>query len=72
MQQHDREDLFMTPGSRSIQRVVGPNGRSPVSFHDAWPLSQSEVLYQKGGFAPTETDPAYRGLVVPIRYHSSF
>ncbi|HYR63490.1 MAG TPA: hypothetical protein VET24_12785 [Actinomycetota bacterium] len=55
-----------------MKRVVGPNGASPVTFHDAWPLSQSEVLYWTGGFAPTETDADYRALLVPITCTSSF
>lgn len=62
----------MNTASRVVTRVVGPNGASPVSFHDAWPLSQSEVLFQKGGFAPTQTEDDYKPLARPIRYTSSF
>lgn len=56
----------------SVARIVGPNGESPVSFHDARPLSQSEVLYQKGGFAPTQGEERFKALQEPIRYASSF
>jgi len=62
----------MNTASRVVTRIVGPNGASPVSFHDAWPLSQSEVLFQKGGFAPTQSEDGYKTLVRPIQYASSF
>lgn len=62
--------VIATPG---VKRVVGPNGSSPVSFHDAWPLSQSEVIFKSDfAFSPTECDAAFRDLVQPIRYTSSF
>lgn len=55
-----------------VKRVVGPNGSSPVSFHTEWPLSHSEVLFQKGGFAPIFPDAAYKALAERIVYTSSF
>lgn len=62
----------MATASSPVARVVGPNGKSPVSFHDAWPLSQSEVLFQKGGLAPTRGERGYKELETPITYASSF
>lgn len=62
--------VVMTPG---IKRVVGPNGSSPVSFHDAWPLSQSEVIFKSDfAFAPIEGDEAFKHILRPISYASSF
>ena len=55
-----------------VKRIVAPGGASGVTFHDAWPLSQSETLYQLGGFSPTETEEEYRPLVKSISYTSSF
>lgn len=55
-----------------VKRVVGPNGSSPVSYHTEWPLSCSEVLFQKGGFAPIFPDADYKELTTPIVYASSF
>jgi hypothetical protein len=63
----------MVISTAGIKRVVGPNGSSPVSFHDAWPLSQSEVIFKSDfAFSPTESDAAFRDLAQPIRYASSF
>jgi hypothetical protein len=64
--------ISMVTSPASVTRVVGLNGKSPVSFHDAWPLSQSEVMFQKGGFAPTFGDEGYKDLMAPISYASSF
>lgn len=62
--------VYSAPG---VKRVVGPNGSSPVSFHDAWPLSQSEVIYKSDfAFAPTEADAAFRDMANPIHFASSF
>jgi hypothetical protein len=60
---------YSTDGTK---RVVPAGGAASVSFHDAWPLSQSEILYQLGGFSPTETEVEYKALAKPIRYTSSF
>ncbi|HLI57535.1 MAG TPA: hypothetical protein VKY26_10965 [Actinomycetota bacterium] len=62
----------MTTTPSLVARVVGPNGKSAVSFHDAWPLSQSEVVFQKGGPSPTRGEVGYKELIEPIRYASSF
>ena len=62
----------MTKTESNVERVVGPNGKSPVSFHDAWPLSQSEVVFQKHGISPTRGEDGYYELAQPITYASSF
>ena len=56
----------------NVKRVVGPGGKAPVSFHIEWALSYSEVLFQKGGFAPIFPDADYKALLEPIVYASSF
>jgi hypothetical protein len=67
-----RKEPGMKYSTAGVKRVVGQGGASGVSFHDAWSLSQSEALYQLGGFSPTETEEEYRPLVQPISYASSF
>lgn len=62
----------MQYSTAAVKRVVAPGGASPVSFHDAWPLSQPETLYQLGGFSPTQTEAEYKALAQPISYTSSF
>jgi hypothetical protein len=62
----------MPYSTEAVKRVVGPGGSARVSFHDAWPLSQSEVLYWTGGFSPTRGDVDFRPIGVEIKYTSSF
>ena len=62
----------MQYSTAGVKRIVAAGGASSVSFHDAWPLSQCETLYQLGGFSPTETEEDYKPLVKRISYTSSF
>jgi hypothetical protein len=68
----NRKEASMNYSTARVKRVVAPGGASRVTFHDAWPLSQCETLYQLGGFSPTETEEEYKPLVKAISYTSSF